>query len=95
MYKRQNRRRISKLPIRGIIDFQFFATTCRKCNAKKIELEARRDNKVVASVVVIDDAPHKQTIIRWFDHRYYALQYGAKKAKPLKMTLAMWKSING
>lgn len=92
---RKNRRRIDKLTTRAIIDCQYFATTCRKCNAKKIELEARRDNKVVASVVVIDDAPHKQTVIRWYDHRYYALRYGAKEAKPYKMTLAEWKTING
>ena len=95
MYKRQNRRRFSKLTTMVIIDCQFFATTCRQCNTKKIELEARRDNKVVASVVVIDDAPHKQTVIRWHDHRYFVLRYGAKEAKPLNMTLAKWKSLNG
>lgn len=64
-------------------------------NAHKVELKFERDNNVVASVVFIDDAPHKQTVIRWFDHRYYTLQYGAKEAKPYNMTLAMWKSLNG
>ena len=64
-------------------------------NAHKVELKFERDNKVVASVVFIDDAPHKQTIIRWYSHRYYALRYGAEEAKSLNMTLAKWKSING
>jgi hypothetical protein len=63
-------------------------------NAHKVELKFQRDNKVVASVVFIDDEPHKQTVIRWFDHRYYTLQYGAKEAKPYNMTLAMLKTIN-
>ena len=63
-------------------------------NAYKVEIKFWRDNNVVASVVFIEDAPNKQTIIRWYDHRYYALPYGAKEAKPLNMTLAKWKTIN-
>lgn len=95
MYKRQNRRRIAKLNIRDIFNYKFFITEGRNMNAHKVELKFERDNKVVASVVFIDDATHKQTIIRWHDHRYFALRYGAKEAKPLNMTLAKWKSING
>ena len=63
-------------------------------NAHKVEVKFQRDNKVVASVVYIDDASHKQTIIRWYDHRYYALRYGAKEVEPYNMTLAKLKTIN-
>lgn len=94
MYKRQNRRRIAKLNIRDIFNYKFFITECRQMNAHKVELKFQRDNKVVASVVYIDDASHKQTIIRWYDHRYYALRYGAKEVEPYNMTLAKWKTIN-
>ena len=92
---RKNRRRIDKLTTEDIIKCQFFITEGRQMNAHRVELKALRDNNVVASVAFIDDAPHKQTIIRWHDHRYYALRNGAKEAKPYNMTLAKWKSING
>lgn len=95
MAKRQNRRRIAKLNIKDISNCKFFITEGRQMNAHKVELKFQRDNNVVASVVFIDDAPHKQTIIRWYDHRYYALPNGAKEAKQLNMTLAKLKSING
>lgn len=91
---RNRRRRTAKLTAKDIIRRKFFALECRQMNAHKVELKFQRDNKVVASVVFIDDEPHKQTVIRWFDHRYYTLQYGAKEAKPYNMTLAMWKTIN-
>lgn len=95
MYKRQNRRRFSKLTTRDIIKCESFITEGRNMNAHRVELKALRGNNVVASVAFIDDAPHKQTIIRWYNHRYYALRNGAKEAKPYNMTLAKWKSING
>lgn len=91
---RNRRRRTAKLTAKDIIRCEFFAIEGRKMNAHKAELKYLRDNKVVASVVFIDDEPHKQTIIRWYDHRYYALRYGAKEVEPYKMTLAMWKTIN-
>lgn len=91
---RNSRRRIHKLTAKDIIRCKFFALKGRKMNAHKVELKFYRENNIVASVVSIDDEPHKQTIIRWFDHRYYTLQYGAKEAKPYNMTLAMWKTIN-
>lgn len=95
MKKSRNRRRCTaKLTTKDIVMCKFFALEGRQMNAHKVELKFQRDNKVVASVVFIDDAPHKQTVIRWFDHRYYTLQYGAKEAKPYNMTLAMWKTIN-
>ena len=95
MYKRQNRRRISKLTTREIIKCEFFITEGRNMNAHKVELKFQRYYKTMGSVVFIDDASHKQTVIRWYDHHYYALHYGAKEAKQLNMTLAKWKSING
>lgn len=91
---RNRRRRTAKLTRKDISRCEFFAIEGRQMNAHKVELKYLRDNKVVASVVFIDDAPNKQTIIRWYDHRYFALRYGAKEAKPLNMTLAKWKSIN-
>lgn len=95
MKKSRNRRsRIHKLTTKDISKCQFFITEGRQMNAHKVELKFLRDNNVVGSVAFIDDAPHKQTVIRWYDHRYYTLQYGAKEAKPLNMTLAKWKTIN-
>lgn len=91
---RNRRRRTAKLTAKDIVMCEFFALEGRQMNAHKVEIKFQRDNKVVASVVFIDDAPHRQTVIRWFDHRYYTLQYGAKEAKPYNMTLAMWKTIN-
>lgn len=91
---KKQRKRIAKLTIKDIKRCEFFAFEGRQMNAHKVELKFLRGNNVVASVAFIDDAPHKQTIIRWYDHRYYALRYGAKEAKPYNMTLAMWKTIN-
>lgn len=91
---KKQRKRISKLTTMAIKKCEFFASEGRQINAHKVELKFQRDNKVVASVAFIDDAPHKQTVIRWYDHRYFALRYGAKEAKPYNMTLAMWKTIN-
>jgi len=91
---RSNRRRIHKLTAKDIIKCQFFITEGRNMNAHKVELKFLRDDIVVASVVFINDAPRKQTLIRWYDHRYYTLRYGAKEAKPCNMTLAMWKTAN-
>ena len=91
---RNSRRRIAKLTANDIIKCQFFITEGRKINAYKVELSFLRDDNVVASAAFFDDAPHRQTVIRWFDHRYYALRYGAKEAKSLNMTLAKWKSVN-
>lgn len=95
MKKSRNRRRCTaRLTAKDIIKCQFFITEGRKINAHKVELNFRIDDNVVASVAFFDDAPHRQSVIRWFGHRYYTLQYGAKEAKPLNMTLAKWKSIN-
>lgn len=91
---RNSRRRTAKLTAKDIVRCKFFALEGRQMNAHKVELKFLRGNNVVASVAFIDDAPHKQTVIRWYDHRYFALRYGAKEAKPYNMTLAMWKTIN-
>lgn len=95
MKKSRNcRRRTAKLTTKNIIEYQYFINIGRSMNARNVELRFQRDNKVVASADFIEDAPHKQTIIRWYDHRYYALPYGAKEVKPYSMTLAKWKSMN-
>lgn len=92
---RNSRRSIAKLTAKDISSCKFFAMEGRQMNAHKVEIKFQRGYNVVASVVFIYDEPHKQTIIRWYDHRYYTLRFGAKEAKPCNMTLAMWKSING
>lgn len=91
---RNRRRRIARLARREIKNHETFIITGRRINACKVEVKFWRDNNVVASVVFIDDAPNKQTLIRWYDHRYYTLRYGAKEAEPCNMTLAMWKTAN-
>lgn len=91
---RNRRRRTAKLITKDISKCKYFINIGKKMNAHKVELKFERDNNVVASVVFIDDAPNKQTLIRWYDHRYFALRFGAKEAKPFNMTLAKWKTIN-
>lgn len=91
---RNRRRRTAKLTAKDIVRCKFFALEGRQMNAHKVEIKFQRDNNVVGSVAFIDDAPHKQTVIRWHDHRYYALRNGAKEAKPYNMTLAKWKTLN-
>lgn len=91
---RNRRRRTAKLTAKDIIRCKFFAIEGRQMNAHKVEIKFQRRYNTMGSVVFIDDAPHEQTIIRWHDHRYYALRYGAKEVEPYKMTLAMWKTIN-
>lgn len=91
---KKQRKRISKLTTKDISNCTFCITAGRQMNAHKVELKFLRDNNIIGSVAFIEDAPHKQTVIRWYDHRYYALPYGAKEAKPLNMTLARWKTIN-
>ena len=88
------RKRIHKLTTKDISKCQYFMNIGKSMNAHKVELKFQRDNKTIGSVAFIEDAPHKQTVIRWHDHRYFALRYGAKEAKQLNMTLAKWKTIN-
>jgi hypothetical protein len=91
---RNRRRRTAKLTAKDIIRCKFFMNIGKSMNAHKVELKFQRYYNTMGSVVFIDDASHKQTIIRLYDHRYYALRYGAKEAKTYNMTLAMWKTIN-
>ena len=90
---RNSRKRTAKLITKDISKSKYFINIGRM-NAHKVELKFQRRYNTMGSVVFIDDAPHEQTIIRWYDHRYYALRYGAKEVEPYKMTLAMWKTIN-
>lgn len=91
---RNRRRRTAKLITKDISKCKYFINIGKSMKAHKVELKFQRNYNTMGSVVFIDDAPHKQTIIRWYDHRYYALPYGAKEAKQLNMTLAKWKTIN-
>ena len=91
---RSRRRHIDKLTAKEVKSCQFFAASGRRINAHKVEIKFQGDNNVVVSAVFFADAPHKQTVIRWYNHRYYTLQYGAKEVKPYSMTLAKWKSMN-
>ncbi len=91
---KKQRKRIRKLTTKDISKCQFFITEGRQMNAHKVELKFQRDNKTIGSVAFIEDAPHKQTVIRWHDHRYFTLRFGVKEAKPLNMTLDKWKTIN-
>lgn len=91
---RNRRRRTAKLTAKDISKCKYFMNIGKKMNAHKVELKFQRANKTIGSVAFIEDDPHKQTIIRWHDHRYFTLRYGAKEAKPLNMTLAKWKTIN-
>ena len=91
---RNLRRLIHKLTTKDIIKCEFFMTMGKNMNDHKVELKFQRGNKTSGSVAFIEDATHKQTVIRWHDHRYYALRFGAKEAKLLNMTLAKWKTIN-
>ena len=94
MAKRMKRSHIHKLTTKDISKCKYFMNIGKSMNAHKVELKFLRANKTMGSVAFIEDAPHKQTVIRWHDHRYYALRFGAKEAKPLNMTLAKWKTIN-
>ena len=91
---RNRRRRTAKLTAKDIVMCKFFALEGRQMNAHKVEIKFQRKYNTMGSVVFIDDASHKQTIIRWYDHRYYALRYGDKEVEPYNMTLAKWKTIN-
>lgn len=94
MMKKSRRRRTAKLTAKDIVMCKFFALEGRQMNAHKVEIKFQRKYNTMGSVVLIDDASHKQTIIRWYDHRYYALRYGAKEVEPYNMALAKWKTIN-
>lgn len=91
---RNRRRRIHKLTAKDISKCKYFMNIGKSMNAHKVELKFLRGNNTICSVAFIEDAPHKQTVIRWHDHRYFALRYGAKEAEPLNMTLGKWKTIN-
>lgn len=91
---RNSRRRTAELITKDISKCKNFINIGKKMNAHKVEIKFQRNYNTMGSVVFIDDASHKQTIIRWYDHRYYALPYGAKEAKQLNMTLAKLKTIN-
>lgn len=92
--KRYSRQLIAKLTAKEIRSCQFYAESGRRLNAAKVEIDFYRHDSVVAKVTFIDDPAHKQTIIRWYTKNFYALRYGAREAKPIGMTLAMWRTFS-
>ena len=84
---RNRRRRTAKLTAKDIVMCKFFALEGRQMNAHKVEIKFQRKYNTMGSVVFIDDASHKQTVIRWYDHRYFALRFGAKEAKSDSTTI--------
>lgn len=60
---RNRRRRTAKLTTKDIVMCKFFALEGRQMNAHKVEIKFQRKYNTMGSVVFIDDAPHKQTII--------------------------------
>lgn len=92
--KRYSRQLIAKLTAKEIRSCQFYAESGRRLNAAKVEIDFYRQDSVVAKVTFYDDPAHKQTIVRWYNKSFYALRYGAREAKPICMTLAMWRTFN-
>ncbi len=74
---------------------RFFATSGREIKAGWVSLKFERDDHKIQTVSILDDVKGKQSIISWLDNRFFALPWYAGYAKPYKMTLAKWKSIEG
>lgn len=92
--KRYSRQLIAKLTAKEVRSCEFYAKTGRRINAAKVQIDFYRGNNVVAKVIFCDDPAHKQTVIRWYTKQYFALRYGAREAKPINMTLAMWRTFS-
>lgn len=74
---------------------RFFAISGRECKAGWVSLKFERDDHKIQTVSILCDVKERQAIVNWLDNRFYALPYNASEAKPYKMTLAKWKSIDG
>lgn len=66
MRHKRYKRREGRLTSKDIKDCEFFAIEGRRIKAQKVEFKFWRDYNVAASAVLYDDAPHKQTVIRWY-----------------------------
>ena len=92
--RRYNRRREGRLTVAQIDMCRFFAISDREIKAGWVSMKFERDDHKIQTVSILDDAKGRQSIISWLDNRFFALPYNADEAKPYKMTLAKWKSID-
>ena len=93
---RKSYKRVRLIPRREVHRLHFFASEGRRMNAAKLELAFRNgEDKIVAKTIIYNDKDC--TIVRWFDHRYYAIPLRSRHlyVKPYSMTLAKYKQLNG
>lgn len=93
--RRYNRRREGRLTVEQIDMCRFFATSGRNLKAGWVSMNLERDDHKIQTVSILEDHKQRQNIVCWLNNRFYALPYNADEAKPYKMTLAKWKSIEG
>lgn len=93
--RRYNSRREGRLTVGQINMCRFYATTGRDIKAGWVSLKFVRNNHKILTASILNDVMGRQSIISWLDNRFYALPWYAGDAKPYKMTLAKWKSIEG
>lgn len=92
--RRYNRKREGRLTVGQIDMCRFFAISGRNIKAGWVSMKFERDDHKIQTVSILDDVKGRQSIISWLDNRFFALPYNASEAKPYKMTLAKWKSID-
>lgn len=93
--RRYNRRREGRLTVMQIQMCQFFATSGRDIKAGYVSMKFESDDHKIKTVSILEDVKERQSIISWLNNRFFALPWNAGEAKPYKMTLAKWKSIDG
>lgn len=93
--RRYNRRREGRLTVAQIDMCRFFANAGRGCKAGFVSMKFERDDHKIQTVSILEDVKGRQSIVSWLNNRFFALPYYASVAKPYKMTLAKWKSIEG
>lgn len=91
---RNRRRREGRLTVAQIDMCRFFAVSGREIKAGFVSLKFERDDHKIQTVSILEDVKQRQSIVCWLDNRFYSLPYNAGEAKPYKMTLAKWKSID-
>lgn len=90
----RRKRRIRRLTAKQVGAFVFYANEIRYMGAAEMRLGFRdKDDKEVAYVEVWDDVKDHGTIIRTFRGQMYFLPYGAREAKPYRMSLAKLKYL--
>ena len=94
MRHKRYKRREGRLTVGQIDMCRFFATSGREIKAGWVSMKFERDDHKIQTVSILEDVKGRQSIISWLDNRFYALPWYAGDAKPYKMTLAKWKSID-